>query len=431
MRASFSDRNAPVTLPELAASCCSAALWAAHSSHAVVRARLRAGVADRVAGFRGSGLPARHGAGPAFRCRGAAMSATTRCSALQLGAALPALCLGRAASMAATMAVLNATSPLFGVLIGWLAFGQRPTLKTALGLGWASPAFPPWLAPRHLATGTCRPSRRTGGLSAMHWPALHAPRERNLPPFANACGSMLASDSLVGCHCCRCCCCPLAAPLSPPGQQFSGAFSAMATALPVPALGAAVALGLLCTGLAYLLYFRLIADVGAVSALPVTYLIPAFGIGWECCCSAKALPPAPGWDWFRFSPAWRWSPAWLTVCCGRCALGRAMNDDNAAYATVAGSDPLSRQRRPPAGRRTGRPPSAAAFHAAVVLRVGRHFAKTILQVVTRDHAAACSPESHDLLTTAIDAGLSGPGRLRPAAGPATPSPRRSGGAAPA
>lgn len=37
-------------------------------------------------------------------------------------------------------------------------------------------------------------------------------------------------------------------------------------------------LGVVCTGIAYLLYFRLIADLGASSALSVTFLIPVFGI---------------------------------------------------------------------------------------------------------------------------------------------------------
>jgi drug/metabolite transporter (DMT)-like permease len=42
----------------------------------------------------------------------------------------------------------------------------------------------------------------------------------------------------------------------------------------------ALALGSACTGLAYLLFFRLIANVSASVALSVTYLIPLFGIGW-------------------------------------------------------------------------------------------------------------------------------------------------------
>lgn len=42
----------------------------------------------------------------------------------------------------------------------------------------------------------------------------------------------------------------------------------------------AAALGILCTGIAYALLFRLIARVGAARAITCTYLIPLFGVGW-------------------------------------------------------------------------------------------------------------------------------------------------------
>jgi drug/metabolite transporter (DMT)-like permease len=35
-----------------------------------------------------------------------------------------------------------------------------------------------------------------------------------------------------------------------------------------------------CTGLAYVLYFRLIAHAGPANAIAVTYLIPAFAVLW-------------------------------------------------------------------------------------------------------------------------------------------------------
>ncbi len=35
-----------------------------------------------------------------------------------------------------------------------------------------------------------------------------------------------------------------------------------------------------CTGFAYVLYFRLIANVGPANAITVTFLIPAFAIAW-------------------------------------------------------------------------------------------------------------------------------------------------------
>ena len=50
-----------------------------------------------------------------------------------------------------------------------------------------------------------------------------------------------------------------------------------------------LALGLVCGAIAYLLYFRLIADIGATRALTVTYLIPVFGVLWGALFLGEAL----------------------------------------------------------------------------------------------------------------------------------------------
>ena len=47
---------------------------------------------------------------------------------------------------------------------------------------------------------------------------------------------------------------------------------------PLPAALCALALALLCTAVAYLLYFRLIENVGPTKTLAVTFLIPVFGL---------------------------------------------------------------------------------------------------------------------------------------------------------
>jgi drug/metabolite transporter (DMT)-like permease len=47
-----------------------------------------------------------------------------------------------------------------------------------------------------------------------------------------------------------------------------------------PAWGSAIALGVLCTGIAYAFFFRLIQRVGAARATTCTYLVPLFGVGW-------------------------------------------------------------------------------------------------------------------------------------------------------
>lgn len=43
---------------------------------------------------------------------------------------------------------------------------------------------------------------------------------------------------------------------------------------------AVVALGVLCTGIAFVMYYRLIARIGAPRAATTTYLVPLFGVGW-------------------------------------------------------------------------------------------------------------------------------------------------------
>lgn len=48
-------------------------------------------------------------------------------------------------------------------------------------------------------------------------------------------------------------------------------------AIPLKAWGAAVALGVACTGLAFLMFYRLIGRIGPSRASTVTYLIPLFG----------------------------------------------------------------------------------------------------------------------------------------------------------
>lgn len=51
--------------------------------------------------------------------------------------------------------------------------------------------------------------------------------------------------------------------------------------MPTPTAWLAVALlALACTGIAYVLYFRLIAHVGPANAISVTFLIPVFGVLW-------------------------------------------------------------------------------------------------------------------------------------------------------
>jgi drug/metabolite transporter (DMT)-like permease len=55
---------------------------------------------------------------------------------------------------------------------------------------------------------------------------------------------------------------------------------------------AVAALALLSTGLAYVLYFRLIARIGPAKAITVTFLVPAFAMAWAGLFLGEAVTPA-------------------------------------------------------------------------------------------------------------------------------------------
>ncbi len=63
---------------------------------------------------------------------------------------------------------------------------------------------------------------------------------------------------------------------------------------PVPpsAWAAALVLGLLCTGAAYALYYRLLAQVGPSRSAAVAYLVPVFGVGWAWLLLGEPLTPS-------------------------------------------------------------------------------------------------------------------------------------------
>jgi drug/metabolite transporter (DMT)-like permease len=50
--------------------------------------------------------------------------------------------------------------------------------------------------------------------------------------------------------------------------------------IPAVSWAAALALGVLCTGIAFVLYYRLIARIGAPRAATTTYLVPLFAVAW-------------------------------------------------------------------------------------------------------------------------------------------------------
>jgi drug/metabolite transporter (DMT)-like permease len=164
---------------------------------------------------------------------------------------------------ASYLAVINATSPLFGALVGAAWLGDRLTGRAALGLvaGLTGVGLLVGLGP--IAASPAVLAASLAALGAAICYALGAAyvkrRAYSVDASALAGGSNIAAAVLLA---------PLALACPPAGWPTA------------QAAWAAVGLGVLCTGVAYLLYYRLVTDVGPARALTVTFLIPVFGMLW-------------------------------------------------------------------------------------------------------------------------------------------------------
>ncbi len=157
--------------------------------------------------------------------------------------------------------VLNATAPLFGALVAyvWLRESLAPARVLGLALGFAGVLILVW---GRLSLQGDRRAILAALLAALAYGiAAHYTRRRlsAAPPLVIATGSQVAAAVLL---------LPLALRDWPSVTPSSTGWLC------------AVALGVVCTGIAYVLYFRLIASVGPGRAIAVTYLVPVFGVLW-------------------------------------------------------------------------------------------------------------------------------------------------------
>lgn len=185
-------------------------------------------------------------------------------------------------------AILNATVPMFGALIAWVWLKDQPPVSRLLGLviGFAGVAMLAWdqasfqpdaagLAPGW-AVLACLLACICYGISASYTKRYLT----GIPPLVTAAGSQIGAT--LG--------------LALPALWWWPARMPGATAWL-----AVLAVGVVCTGLAYILFFRLIARAGPPRALSVTLLVPVFaalygGIflseavtGWMLLCAAVIL----------------------------------------------------------------------------------------------------------------------------------------------
>jgi len=168
--------------------------------------------------------------------------------------------------------VVNATTPLWAAVIAWLWLGDRLNRSRVMGLGLG------FVGVVILVSGD------------LHWPwggaqqsdfqegaALAIPAGF-LATLCYGLGASYSSRSLSA-----------VSPLTlASGSQLGAALCLLPAALwwwPTAAIswqawGAAITLGVACTGIAYILYFRLIQHIGPARTISVTFLIPAFAILW-------------------------------------------------------------------------------------------------------------------------------------------------------
>jgi drug/metabolite transporter (DMT)-like permease len=167
----------------------------------------------------------------------------------------------------ALASVLNATTPLFTVLVAHLATAdERVTAVKLAGVSLGFAGVLAMMVGERLggavpAMAACLAAALSYGVASV-WGRRF--RRAGVAPMATACGQVTASTALIT---------PLWLAVDQPWQMGwpdSGAVMAV------------VGLAALSTALAYLLYFRILASSGATAISLVTFLIPlsAAALGW-------------------------------------------------------------------------------------------------------------------------------------------------------
>jgi len=174
--------------------------------------------------------------------------------------------------------LINATVPLFGAVVAWIWLKDRPHGLKILGLligfvgvamlAWGKASFKPD------ATGLSSGWAVLACLLACLCYGLSASFTRRylggVPSLVIATGSQMGAA--IGL------CLPTLW-LWPAKMPSATAWLAL------------LAVGVLCTGIAYVLYFRLIEKIGAAGSLTVTFLIPVFAVFYGAVFLGESVTP--------------------------------------------------------------------------------------------------------------------------------------------
>ena len=186
-------------------------------------------------------------------------------------------------------AILNATVPMFGALVAWVWLKDKPNASRLLGLavGFAGVALLAWDKASFKPGGTgwavvaCLVATLFYGIGASYTKRYLT----GVNSLALATGSQLGATL---------------------GLLVPTLWLWPAATPGVRAWGAVVGLGVLCTGIAYILYFRLIANTGPAKALAVTFLIPVFAVVYGAMALGESITP------------------WMLLCGAVIVLGTAL-----------------------------------------------------------------------------------------------------------
>jgi drug/metabolite transporter (DMT)-like permease len=158
-------------------------------------------------------------------------------------------------------AITNAMTVMFTALVAFLFYGERISARRSMGLvaGFVGVAI---LASGRTAGASVGAAALAGTAAALLYGFGINLMRRYLtgyPPAAVAAANLASGAVLLA---------PLAI------------YSWPHHAIPLTSWVSATLLGVLCTGVAFVLYYRLIARIGGPRASTVTYLIPLFAVIW-------------------------------------------------------------------------------------------------------------------------------------------------------
>ena len=193
-----------------------------------------------------------------------------------LGVAIPFWLIGTAVKTidASTAAILNATSPIFSAIVASIWIRERLTVEKVAGIALSIAGIAVlvgWTPKPMSAAELFACSLSLAACACYGWVSVFTKVHLKEAPSSaiSAVSCLVAAGAL--------------APFTP--------WSVVAAPVPPLAWVSVLALGVFSTGVAFILYYRLIGDLGPVKALTVTLLIPVFGILWGVLLLGEPVTP--------------------------------------------------------------------------------------------------------------------------------------------